>query len=363
MLRWAREARGYDIAEAARRLDAPESFVSEIESGASISFADLVNLAAVYRQPTASFFRGKTPPRRTAPPDRRTGSAGALTREAYIQIAEARRLQYLSAELLVDTGGELRPVNFTRQLHDSADASATRVRGILGVSNAEQLGWKDTPTALKNWRAAVESLGILVFQLPLPSEIRGFSFADSPQCITITNSTRDSTTGRIFTLFHELGHIVLRQPGICVPFKEGLNTQSVEGWCNQFAGALLMPENLITSALNVSRFPSDAQEAGRLLLMAANRLKVSRYALLTRLVVLNLVTRHQYDELAEQYRSENPRTFGKGKPGQAIRNCVNKHGQAYIELVARAVQKNVITIADAAMYLSAKPNVARALVK
>jgi Zn-dependent peptidase ImmA (M78 family) len=58
--------------------------------------------------------------------------------------------------------------------------------------------------ALNAWRAAVERLGILVFQTSEIGlrEMRGISIPHGPLPVSLLNST-DAPHGRIFTLLHE----------------------------------------------------------------------------------------------------------------------------------------------------------------
>ena len=50
---------------------------------------------------------------------------------------------------------------------------------------------------------------------------------------------------RIFTTFHEVGHLVMRTSSACIGYV-GVREdpqRSIERWCDRFAASLLMPED------------------------------------------------------------------------------------------------------------------------
>jgi Zn-dependent peptidase ImmA (M78 family) len=104
----------------------------------------------------------------------------------------------------------------------------------------------------------------------------------------------DRTNARIFTLMHELGHVVLGQsaienevePDTEMPAPE----QAIELFCNRLAAAVLMPreallaEGTVTAKPGVRRDWTDAE-----ITALAQRYCVSREALLIRLATLGRV--------------------------------------------------------------------------
>lgn len=362
MLKWARESKGYDAAAAADKLGAPVSLIHEIEGGTPVRYCDLLDLAEIYERPIACFFRSLIPPLPRTPPDRRSRSdAPPLGVPAHIQLMAARRQQSACAELLIEMGrsNPVMPVGAT--LKNDPELVGREYRKILGISMQDQLKWASAHAGLAFWRDAVESTGPFVFQLPLPTEqLRGFSFSDDPLCIAIASGARDSANGKIFTLMHELAHLSLRQPGLCDPLHESADARSIEGWCNHFAGALLVPPEILAKvSININQ--TDLNALGKSLMIAANQLKISRYALLTRLRVLDQLPRPRYEELVEAFRLDLPGGFGKSKPGRSVRSCINRNGPKMVGLVVTAVKRGAISPIDGCSYLSASFDVGRAL--
>ena len=75
---------------------------------------------------------------------------------------------------------------------------------------------------------------------------RGFSLWDSLAPVIAVN-TAWNEEARIFTLFHEFGHILTRSSSACV---EVGSTRTLTGtedpaerWCERFAASLLMPDD------------------------------------------------------------------------------------------------------------------------
>ncbi|MHC4471045.1 MAG: ImmA/IrrE family metallo-endopeptidase, partial [Planctomycetota bacterium] len=94
-------------------------------------------------------------------------------------------------------------------------AAGRRIREWLGVGEGEQLSWKSLKVAFDEWRARLGAMGVLVFQLQLGKEgIRGFSAYDDMAPLIAVN-TAENYAARIFTIFHELCHLVSRTDSAC----------------------------------------------------------------------------------------------------------------------------------------------------
>ena len=76
--------------------------------------------------------------------------------------------------------------------------------------------WRDPRVSYNAWRAALESAGILVFQVTgvAPAEMLGFSLSDRPLPVIGVNR-KLHLNRRTFTLLHEFVHVFLERSGIC----------------------------------------------------------------------------------------------------------------------------------------------------
>ena len=139
------------------------------------------------------------------------------------------------------------------RLPSAAGHAASQARSQLAVLVDEQTSWPSSSAALAAWPKAVEAYGILVFSLPLgEASCRGFSIWDSYSPLIALNSCWNPEA-RIFTLFHEYGHLLTRTNSACL--NAGISSLPLDGdpierWCEEFAAALLLPWNAVIQVLS-----------------------------------------------------------------------------------------------------------------
>lgn len=240
---------------------------------------------------------------------------------------------------------------------ESAVAAAALVRDALGVTLADQLSWGDERTAYKAWRAAVESVGVLVFQVARVrvEEMRGLSAFQQPFPVILINGS-DSIRGRIFSLFHELGHCLLHEVHVCDWRDEASWAGGdTEVWCNAFAANLLVPVVALTAEFRtLSRGAREADwlETRRV----ADAFKVSQEVILRRLVTLGSLTESAYKaaraQLQELERSPKKRK-GRGGPSPDL-TAVWTFGAPFVRSVLGALDQRRITLSEVSDYLDVK---------
>ena len=122
---------------------------------------------------------------------------------------------------------------------DDVDDIARTVREYLGVPLEVQFAWADANIALKNWRRAFFEAGVYVFKDQFRAEgFSGFCLYHNEFPIIYVNNTT-TTTRQIFTLFHELAHLLFHTSGVDTPnddYIEALprNDRQIEVICNLF---------------------------------------------------------------------------------------------------------------------------------
>ena len=350
ILVWARESIGMDTAEAAKRFNLSENTIKKWESGQKKpTIVQIKKLAGVYRRPLAAFFLPEPPEELPLPhdfrtlPDERRKPFSSKTRLA---IRQARRLQSLATELAENTD-EIHPDVGRASLSDDPEIVANNAREKLGINIQTQFSWKKDADALKEWRKCIEGLGVLVFQFSLPvEETRGFSLPDDTFPAIVLNG-KDHTRARIFSLFHEYGHLLLDTGGICnwenqhgTPEMAG----PIERFCNHFAGAFLVPRHaLLTHTLVESRTTASDWSDDCLREIAAD-FKVSREVILRRLSTFNLATWSFYRVKHEQWKEE-------AKEKQKPQKCIRENSIPFVSLVLESYRKEKITYNDVADYL------------
>jgi len=221
VLKWARQATGLSKNEVAERFKKDESVVQLWETGKeSPTYPQLERLAyQIYKRPLAIFFFPE-------PPDEETPEHSFRTLPGFKIEDLSPRVRYLRREALAMK-------EFLSRLHgganekwsafiskcdftggESAIKLASTVREQLGVSFEEQLSWKSTNEAFEKWRTVLASTGVFVYKEAFDQEsLSGFClYDDTFPVIYINNSNARSR--QIFSLFHELAHLIARTGGV-----------------------------------------------------------------------------------------------------------------------------------------------------
>jgi hypothetical protein len=100
---------------------------------------------------------------------------------------------------------------------DRIEEIAAEVRTYLGVTMEQQFSWGNAETALEEWRKVLLGVGVYVFkdQFREP-DYSGFCLYDDEFPIIYVNNTT-AKTRQIFTLFHELAHLLFHTSGVDKP--------------------------------------------------------------------------------------------------------------------------------------------------
>jgi Zn-dependent peptidase ImmA (M78 family) len=169
--------------------------------------------------------------------------------------------------------------------------------------------WHPYRDAFNRWRARVQEMGILVLvEEMIWGDCRGLSLWDAGSPAMIVLSSQDAFNGRIFTMFHEYGHLMLRQPGSClIAVQDQTSKGRVERWCNTFAASFLLPASEFKDQI-ANLFPKVSRDAWTLwhIERLAAKFRVSPYATARRLKELGITdfydTRHEELRLFDKRR-------------------------------------------------------------
>lgn len=253
----------------------------------------LRRLSSAVKRPFATFLL-PAPPASTLPavsfrhpPE---GEDRPLNFEERRWLREAGRFQRIlkwTAQELNESGPALPHV----KLASDPENVAQMFRAKLGVSVEEQQGWSSEYAAFREWRAALEEFGIVVFSVSMGGDAaRGFSSWD-PLVPLIAVNTHWRACARIYSLFHETAHLLTRTSSVCEEangYRHESGSDPVERWCESFAAALLLPWDDVAAFLRTQH----RWEVGDLIedLAIAKRIS-SRYHVSLKAAVLRLVNK------------------------------------------------------------------------
>ncbi len=358
ILTWARERAGYTVDALATKSGYAE--VDACERGkAQPTYRQLEKIAEVLQLPVAIFFFPEPP---DLPPIEETfrtlGSVqfAEIPPKIRLLLHKGRAFQLGLSEL--NDGRNPAPRLITREMRlrdeEPIEAAAARIREFVGVSLADQFAWRNADTAFKAWRSAFFRAGVTVFKDAFRTdEFCGFSLYDDEFPIIYVNNS-NTKTRQVFTLFHELAHLLHRTSGIDRDrrrdFKHSLlpGHARIEKRCNTLANAILVPAAALEEELRHRSPPRG--EAERL----ANRFSVSREVIYRNFFEREIVSQTEYEAAAKEW-DDQVTTKTKNKPGgHPHRTKLAYLGEEYVSLAFRRYYEERIDDEELADYLGIK---------
>jgi Zn-dependent peptidase ImmA (M78 family)/transcriptional regulator with XRE-family HTH domain len=365
LLLWARKAAGVDIGTAAQKVGVSVGRLEGWEAGTERpTISQLRKLAATYRRPIAAFYLPKAPRIPDPPRDFRRPVGHETVSESSVLRLEVRKAvlrRKAALELLGLEGKEPPAPGLVLRRDVDPEQAGERVRTWLGVSLSDQFDWVGVYDALNGWRDAIERAGILVTQMEdiPPAEASGMSLVERPLPVIVAN-IKDTPRRRVFTLLHEVAHVLLEEGGLCDldDYSERNGDRlEVERYCNAVAAAALVPKSALLGQRVVrGHADDDPRWSSEELRSLAKRFSVSQEAILGRLLSLGRTDWDSYraaagrleSEFAEFQQSRKQRT---GPPSHAL-VAVAIAGPTLAHLVMDGYNRGRITATDASDYLN-----------
>lgn len=364
LLKWARNSIGLSIEEVSKRTKIKLTTIEDWESGHSKpSIPQLRKLSKIYKRPLAIFFLPEPPKTFDAMKDfRRISEIEKLSHSPSL-LLEIRRANYkreIALELIKEVGDKNKKLSVSATIDSNPEELGKILRELLGVSLETQYNLRNIHEAFNTWKIAVENLGILVFQTGRSSDIdvgemRGFSISNDQLPVIIINS-RDSVNGKIFTMLHELTHIIINNSGICdlENYTQPVNqSQKVETFCNRVAGAVLVPEEAILSDGLVKDNLNQGEWSEDEIKILSKKFGVSGEVILRRLLILGRTTEVFYQKKREELLANINNKVKNEKEGfpPYFRLILRDNGVSYTKLLLNAYYQEIITASQLSDYL------------
>jgi len=321
IMRWARQTIGLSISDVAHAIKKSIEKIEAWEDGTDApSYVELEKLAyKVYKRPLAVFFLPE-PPEEVAPERKfRTlpqSDLQTLAADTYLQIRKAQAFQLALKEVFGShkTDGNCIWQSIKLSRSGSVIDQANAIRKFLGITIENQITWKIDELALKKWRQAIEDAGVFVFKAAFKQkDISSFCLVDRDfPVVYLNNST--TKTRQIFSLLHELAHLLLSINGLSkfdksyidrLPFAE----KQIERFCNAIAAEVLIPSDDFQK--QIAHFPANVENTSEQHFDGlATRYGVSREAILRRFLDQGRVGAAFYEHKAKQWAAQKKETSG-----------------------------------------------------
>ena len=360
VMKWARETAGMsidDVVAKVKRKRVDAATVTAWEDGSkSPTYPQLERLAyEIYKRPLAIFFFPE-PPEEVTPkqsfrtlPDYEIELMSPRMR-ALLRKATALRLNL--AELYDGVNPSDRQI--VRELSFDPDTPAPEIAGAvrdyLSVSLDKQFNLKDSEHALKFWRGILEDCGISVFKDAFGDDaFSGFCLYDDRFPLIYVNNSKHFNR-QIFTLFHELAHLLFKTGGVDTNVEDYLDYLSgddrlIEILCNKFAGEFLVPSSDFDARIRGLRI--DEAKISDL----AETYHVSREVVLRKFLDRDAVSQRNYRErVAAWQQAAKARTPG----GSFYANMGVYLSDRYMEKAFSRYHRDQIGIDQLADYLGVK---------
>ncbi len=353
VIRWARERAGFTIEEASKTLKSIERW----EAGtASPSYPQLESMADKFRIPIAVFFFPVPP---SLPPISETFRT--LPEHEFEQLPPRIRLLLRKAKAfqlnLMEMTGERNPApqlivrDIVFDQNISITGATQRVRRYLDIPIEEQFEWPSDEDALEKWRSALHNSGVSVFKdaFRVPN-YSGFCLYDDEFPIIYVNNS-NTKTRQIFTLFHELAHLLFHTSGVDLltdDFIQRLpdDDKRIEIICNRFAAEFLVPGDDFDATLK--GHPPTEETAAHL----AALFHVSRESIYRKFLERNLIGQAEYERASVRWAEQQ--SAGEGG-GNYYSTKMAYLGSEYIKLALSQYYQNRISDMQLAEYLDIKP--------
>lgn len=359
VLNWAREISNISTEDAGKRVNKDGTVILSWEQEEDYpTYGQLEKLGELYKKPIAVFFFPNIPEVNSIKTSCRTINEAVFNTISTKVIRLMNEARVMQLNLLDLNKGynpdlhnliKLRGIKNSRSIRDAA----TETRKILEISLDKQKEMKKIDEALEFWRDIMRINGIYVFKEAFHDDsISGFCLYDEQFPIIYINNSM-SFSRQIFTLFHELFHLLNDTSGIDKLEDDYLSLletdkRDVEVMCNQFAAEFLVPKDDFIKSINGLNI-NDATISN-----LANTYCVSREVIMRKLLDLGKISQITYNERRIEYIEEAKRSKNESNGGNFYNTMISYLGYGYLHLVFTQYKEKRIDIFNVAEYTKLK---------
>lgn len=354
VLKWARKTLyGGNIDEAAVKIGITPVELSEWETNdPTLSLSQLKKMSKIYKR-NISVLLLKTPPVSQQPPSFRKlpdFEKALFERATFLAIRQAQEIQNNAIYLLENKQNIF--LDDLRKTSKNVYLLVQKTIEVLSIDKETRFKTKSSREQLIAWKRLLEGQGIIVLELSFPTkDARAFVLFDKTAPVIVLNN-KDTDNGKIFSLFHELGHLVLGQTDIDEEYNLGMSQQNDEFFCNAFSAQLLVPDDLIKyKAKDIHQFNDDNVKE------LAHLFKVSMSVIWRKLRDSSLIDKSAFNHvkhklsLFEAFYQPNKKRQFKPNKNTHLYVKIKRKSEFFINEVFEAFNQNRITYYDVLNYI------------
>lgn len=361
VLVWARSLDAITPGEASKKLNVKENKIDEWENGTSMpTLRQAKNLAKYYRVPFVYFYLPDVPKRakRIDKVDYRTfgniGDIVEMSRELRWLLRDIEERRDTMLALYEADEQAVKPFTLRMDPKTNRQDIANSIRDLLKISHDKQVRFRKPENFMTYCISKLEQMDFLIFQASKiePNEMRGLSLAYDVFPV-ITLNRKDEPSARLFTLIHELVHIITNTSGICNAISEDSASESdIELMCNDIAGLVLVPQDEFNRHNGLSQIKRDGFNDAYVRAIARD-FAVSKEVILHHLWDTNVITERMYFETLKRY-SDEYKAYKAKRKGGFLSPALDKGtqvGKLYARTVLNSYYGDKISARDASNYL------------
>lgn len=354
ILVWARQELNITQEEVADRMGRNIEDIINWEEGKDYpTYAQLEKLAyTIYKRSLAVFFFPNIP---NIP--KNNGKFRTLDNEIFneiptriIELMNQARVMQLNLQEL-DSNSRIRITELELDIHEQNFYE--KLRDVLGVDLELQKKAKNMSDAFEMWRSAFYECGVYVFKEAFKdNSFSGFCLYDIKYPVIYINNSM-SYSRQIFTLFHELCHILIKTSGIDKANDDyisrlELDNRKLEMICNMFAGKFLVPTNDLLKLIdNVEINEKNIEKLSK-------KYSVSRDVILRKLLDMGKISKEAYEKKHSDYQEEMYRKPINSGGGNYYNTKKAYLGENYINDVCSNYYSGKIDLYETANYLNVR---------
>jgi Zn-dependent peptidase ImmA (M78 family) len=358
IITWARERKGLTVEDIAQKMKQSPDEVQKWEAGKkTFSYTSLETLAKHFKIPLAVFFFPE-PPNIEDP----VGKFRRLSEHELERLSSDTRDKIQLAQAYQDSLSELvdKPL-FERIIHRDLNPKnfttkkfASEVRKYLGITLDQQFNFRGYEQAFKAWRHAVENVGVFTFKDSFKDRfVSGFCLIHEKYPVIMVNNS-NAFSRQIFTLIHEIGHILFGVNGITdiddsyIQFMASAE-QSLEVKCNHFAAEVLVPDIAFRSDIQFFR-----DTGPDIIPEIANKYSVSREFILRRLLNHGAISQQYYEKQSVEWNKDYLRNKKDATGGDWYLTKLSYLGESFSRIAFEKYRQGSIDKATLAGHLNVR---------